>query len=102
SAQIREILINESAWEEMTCLFALSLSNKLPAVAGKIRQRMFYMDSQDVLYIVRCYGVVKRSFTAPGHQLAYGSLKVADGELDKVACKIHRTGENSPVSHDKP
>nr|WP_255783162.1 hypothetical protein [Klebsiella pneumoniae] len=32
SAQIREILINESAWEEMTCLFALSLSK--PAVAG--------------------------------------------------------------------
>ncbi|MEN5865086.1 hypothetical protein ABEK97_30135, partial [Klebsiella pneumoniae] len=27
SAQIREILINESAWEEMTCLFALSLKN---------------------------------------------------------------------------
>ncbi len=26
SAQIREILINESAWEEMTCLFAPSLS----------------------------------------------------------------------------
>ncbi|MGJ8128328.1 hypothetical protein ACSGF2_30455 [Klebsiella pneumoniae] len=27
SAQIREILINESAWEEMTCLFALSLNH---------------------------------------------------------------------------
>ncbi len=27
SAQIREILINESAWEEMTCLFAPSLDN---------------------------------------------------------------------------
>ncbi|MDS6782083.1 hypothetical protein NXF52_28720, partial [Klebsiella pneumoniae] len=27
SAQIREILINESAWEEMTCLFALSLGD---------------------------------------------------------------------------
>ncbi len=27
SAQIREILISESAWEEMTCLFAPSLSN---------------------------------------------------------------------------
>ncbi|EMX32900.1 hypothetical protein ECMP0215612_0829 [Escherichia coli MP021561.2] len=26
SAQIREILINESAWEEMTCLFAPSLA----------------------------------------------------------------------------
>ncbi len=29
SAQIREILINESAWEEMTCLFAPSLSKGL-------------------------------------------------------------------------
>ncbi|MDZ1905211.1 hypothetical protein M2075_28880, partial [Klebsiella pneumoniae] len=28
SAQIREILISESAWEEMTCLFAPSLINK--------------------------------------------------------------------------
>ncbi|MCJ5007710.1 hypothetical protein R1O37_01845, partial [Klebsiella sp. 90403] len=28
SAQIREILISESAWEEMTCLFAPSLANK--------------------------------------------------------------------------
>ncbi|OOJ00150.1 hypothetical protein BMT74_19245 [Escherichia coli] len=26
SAQIREILISESTWEEMTCLFAPSLS----------------------------------------------------------------------------
>ncbi|OSK68677.1 hypothetical protein EADG_01852 [Escherichia coli E1114] len=29
SAQIREILISESAWEEMTCLFAPSLTRKL-------------------------------------------------------------------------
>ncbi|EEW2580943.1 hypothetical protein D9E65_23710 [Escherichia coli] len=28
SAQIREILISESAWEEMTCLFAPSLMNQ--------------------------------------------------------------------------
>ena len=28
SAQIREILISESAWEEMTCLFAPSLSDR--------------------------------------------------------------------------
>ncbi|WP_458778545.1 DMT family transporter, partial [Citrobacter portucalensis] len=32
SAQIREILISESAWEEMTCLFAPSLD--FPAIAG--------------------------------------------------------------------
>ncbi len=29
SAQIREILISESAWEEMTCLFASSLDQSL-------------------------------------------------------------------------
>ncbi|HIB5474185.1 TPA: hypothetical protein ACWW93_004827, partial [Klebsiella pneumoniae] len=28
SAQIREILISESAWEEMTCLFAPSLASR--------------------------------------------------------------------------
>ncbi|WP_258924119.1 sugar transferase, partial [Klebsiella pneumoniae] len=32
SAQIREILISESAWEEMTCLFAPSLSK--PGMTG--------------------------------------------------------------------
>ncbi|CTS43267.1 GnsA/GnsB family transcriptional regulator [Escherichia coli] len=31
SAQIREILISESAWEEMTCLFAPSLKTKAEA-----------------------------------------------------------------------
>ncbi|WP_271800353.1 hypothetical protein [Enterobacter roggenkampii] len=31
SAQIREILISESAWEEMTCLFAPSLGRKIGA-----------------------------------------------------------------------
>ncbi|MBL1791737.1 hypothetical protein ELE33_21320, partial [Klebsiella pneumoniae] len=34
SAQIREILINESAWEEMTCLFALSLSQTTDTFAA--------------------------------------------------------------------
>ncbi|UNC37228.1 hypothetical protein FYK42_21740 [Escherichia coli] len=34
SAQIREILISESAWEEMTCLFAPSL--KYPVAPGII------------------------------------------------------------------
>ncbi|MBL2628988.1 DUF1471 domain-containing protein, partial [Klebsiella pneumoniae] len=29
SAQIREILISESAWEEMTCLFAPSLASEI-------------------------------------------------------------------------
>ena len=32
SAQIREILISESAWEEMTCLFAPSLGEMDEAI----------------------------------------------------------------------
>ncbi|MWO79837.1 hypothetical protein GQL63_22445 [Escherichia coli] len=32
SAQIREILISESAWEEMTCLFAPSLAKSSPGM----------------------------------------------------------------------
>ncbi len=35
SAQIREILISESAWEEMTCLFAPSLSAALETAIRK-------------------------------------------------------------------
>ncbi|MES5355750.1 hypothetical protein ABVL62_27405, partial [Klebsiella pneumoniae] len=39
SAQIREILISESAWEEMTCLFAPSLisitSSESASIASK-------------------------------------------------------------------
>ena len=34
SAQIREILISESAWEEMTCLFAPSLGLVVFAIIG--------------------------------------------------------------------
>ena len=34
SAQIREILISESAWEEMTCLFAPSLSRLMDLSKG--------------------------------------------------------------------
>ncbi|MCL3731353.1 hypothetical protein L6P52_20775, partial [Klebsiella pneumoniae] len=39
SAQIREILINESAWEEMTCLFALSLI-KTPETSSRLMGEM--------------------------------------------------------------
>ncbi|RSF67685.1 hypothetical protein EGS97_28510 [Klebsiella pneumoniae] len=34
SAQIREILISESAWEEMTCLFAPSLGMEVLRHSG--------------------------------------------------------------------
>ena len=45
SAQIREILISESAWEEMTCLFAPSLTDNevkiLKGLEGKTRILLF-------------------------------------------------------------
>ncbi|MDZ0272884.1 LuxR C-terminal-related transcriptional regulator, partial [Klebsiella pneumoniae] len=42
SAQIREILISESAWEEMTCLFAPSLT--LPTLSlSKTESNMLQM-----------------------------------------------------------
>ncbi|SQN37647.1 periplasmic pilin chaperone [Escherichia coli] len=37
SAQIREILISESTWEEMTCLFAPSLAYPLGEAPAKLR-----------------------------------------------------------------
>ncbi|MFM3287482.1 DUF1869 domain-containing protein, partial [Klebsiella quasivariicola] len=45
SAQIREILISESAWEEMTCLFAPSLGD--PSTAADA--------VKDLINIVRGY-----------------------------------------------
>ncbi|MEQ6872288.1 hypothetical protein ABN188_23895, partial [Klebsiella pneumoniae] len=44
SAQIREILISESAWEEMTCLFAPSLSNPKARVEMGIKGRKRIQD----------------------------------------------------------
>ncbi|HFD7423390.1 TPA: hypothetical protein ACF5U8_004723, partial [Escherichia coli] len=43
SAQIREILISESAWEEMTCLFAPSLDYlwRFTWSNDRIRERAF-------------------------------------------------------------
>ncbi|MDZ6443649.1 hypothetical protein AAG991_07730, partial [Enterobacter kobei] len=45
SAQIREILISESAWEEMTCLFAPSLDKFWPQMTSeRIISRSTYHD----------------------------------------------------------
>ncbi|MDU7232874.1 MAG: hypothetical protein E6284_14285, partial [Klebsiella pneumoniae] len=49
SAQIREILISESAWEEMTCLFAPSLDNVRlwHGVGGFAEQKVRYEREAD-------------------------------------------------------
>lgn len=42
SAQIREILISESAWEEMTCLFAPSLTDKGNGLKTKLSKLIYF------------------------------------------------------------
>ncbi|MDU1156188.1 MAG: hypothetical protein E6992_12880, partial [Escherichia coli] len=44
SAQIREILISESAWEEMTCLFAPSL-DKVDAPSTCATRNLYSSDT---------------------------------------------------------
>ena len=53
SAQIREILISESAWEEMTCLFAPSLADsELSSIASLIKRLAgdAYVYMSEVIY----------------------------------------------------
>ncbi|MBD0923243.1 hypothetical protein HA440_32100 [Klebsiella michiganensis] len=50
SAQIREILISESAWEEMTCLFAPSLVKESSIRVAKTANRTVY-DVETIDYI---------------------------------------------------
>ncbi len=60
SAQIREILINESAWEEMTCLFALSLFHSEENVGG-LGLKCQYLTARGVstaLYVHSDSGVI--------------------------------------------
>jgi hypothetical protein len=46
SAQIREILISESAWEEMTCLFAPSLAVETALARGDAACLRFYQSQE--------------------------------------------------------
>ncbi|WP_432442689.1 hypothetical protein [Klebsiella pneumoniae] len=52
---MREILISESAWEEMTCLFAPSLEDtrRLEAIVGSVLKSSFVMITLLVVYLVK-------------------------------------------------
>ncbi|WP_122984291.1 hypothetical protein, partial [Klebsiella pneumoniae] len=56
SAQIREILISESAWEEMTCLFAPSIEKADKRERTQIS--MSFVKMKDVLFNVLAIGTV--------------------------------------------
>ncbi|EDY3763266.1 hypothetical protein GSK42_000863 [Salmonella enterica] len=52
SAQIREILISESAWEEMTCLFAPSLVQYSSRIE-RISPLLYAAVSEPLIYKLR-------------------------------------------------
>ena len=54
-AQIREILISESTWEEMTCLFAPSLSKIAFALEDKIEVARVFRRHGVLTLMVREY-----------------------------------------------
>ncbi len=55
SAQIREILISESAWEEMTCLFAPSKGKFYQSLSACIaKQQEWYNKRLDLNKIKKC------------------------------------------------
>ncbi len=65
SAQIREILISESAWEEMTCLFAPSLGMfSLPELQGilELRKAGQPIDVAKHNEYIKTLGYVARTF----------------------------------------
>ena len=51
SAQIREILISESAWEEMTCLFAPSLGLRTVAEGVENDYQQQWLGKNNVDYL---------------------------------------------------
>jgi len=53
SAQIREILISESAWEEMTCLFAPSLGQLL-STNVRLTDRAYRFGGEEFIILQEC------------------------------------------------
>ncbi|ELA2982498.1 hypothetical protein RFJ32_005412 [Klebsiella pneumoniae] len=78
SAQIREILISESAWEEMTCLFAPSLIKSY----GNEKTKIFLRGVNEVLMIDASFEEVKFAINndlqdLQGMQAVSAPLKIA-------------------------
>ena len=84
SAQIREILISESAWEEMTCLFAPSLVLLLVSVAillltgGHFAQDINFISSPNPGYQS---GLAMLSFVVFAI-FAYGGIEAVGGLVE--------------------
>ncbi|MDA8496240.1 diguanylate cyclase [Kluyvera georgiana] len=90
SAQIREILISESAWEEMTCLFAPSLDDAVN-IAERIRNTISaakfpHKGSPISAYLTASFGVAQWT--------TRDSLETLTEKADKELYKAKQAGRN--------
>nr|MDN1842916.1 hypothetical protein [Escherichia coli] len=75
SAQIREILINESAWEEMTCLFAPSLGIFVRKYAELGFYETLSLTANFIIIIILCWGGY-RVFTPRRNNVSHGDTRL--------------------------
>ena len=101
SAQIREILINESAWEDMTCLFAPSLDrmengdvlivtklDRLGRNAMDIRKTVEQLATSDIR--VHCLALGGVDLTSPAGKMTMQVISaVAEFERDLLLERTH-------------
>ena len=75
SAQIREILISESAWEEMTCLFAPSKAASTGQALKSAEIKFYHINDagQEVCY----YTVLMENVKVTGVNCSVPNVKIA-------------------------
>ncbi|MDZ1498277.1 hypothetical protein M2X78_27320, partial [Klebsiella pneumoniae] len=86
SAQIREILISESAWEEMTCLFAPSLGF---SVISQVEPDILIIDEVlavgDIAFQAKCIQTI-RDFKKRGVTILFVSHNMSD--VEKICDRV--------------
>ncbi|BCY31357.1 hypothetical protein TUM12126_16510 [Klebsiella pneumoniae] len=89
SAQIREILISESAWEEMTCLFAPSLAKLGFSVISQVEPDILIIDEVlavgDIAFQAKCIQTI-RDFKKRGVTILFVSHNMSD--VEKICDRV--------------
>ncbi len=86
SAQIREILISESAWEEMTCLFAPSLKQAMEKI-GSLDQAVKERDKSimDLNQTIETMNKAEQHFHSQEVKNESEQAKYADRQMERKA-----------------
>ena len=87
SAQIREILISESAWEEMTCLFAPSLAHSRWRCFSRVWIANTKGDSLDISWLKDSNSVDAAGLPEPDI-LARAAKEELEAALSELSCLL--------------